>query len=361
VVDLDWRSALALTLAFLGIYSVFVVFSSARQTITWIGIGTLLAVALNPLVTSLEQRLKVRRGIAVGTVLAGLLVGASLVVLVLGPPAIREAQDFRKDLPHVLDQLTTLPIVGQRLKDADAPAKVQKFIDELPSKLGQNDEPVVRAAQTVLGGVLAISSTLLVAVAMLLDGQRVLRGLRRAVALERRPQFDRMGDVLYRTIGRYFAGSLFVATLTGLGILMVGLALGVPLAPLAGLWASLTNLIPQIGGFLGGSFFVLLGFSKGTTTGILCLIYFLIWQQLENHVITPTIVGEAVDLSPPVTMLAALIGGSAAGVPGALVAVPLLGSAKAIFRELRPGAPAPAKRSKRRIPLPKFLRDDPIE
>ena len=55
----------------------------------------------------------------------------------------------------MLDQLTTLPIVGQRLKDADAPAKVQQFIDELPSKLGQNDEPVVRAAQTVLGGVLA--------------------------------------------------------------------------------------------------------------------------------------------------------------------------------------------------------------
>jgi predicted PurR-regulated permease PerM len=63
---------------------------------------------------------------------------------------------------------------------------------------------------------------------------------------------------------------------------------------------------------------------------------FLVYQQPENHVIQPTIVGEAVDLSPPVTMMAALVGASAAGVPGALIAVPLLGAAKAIALEVRP-------------------------
>jgi predicted PurR-regulated permease PerM len=169
---------------------------------------------------------------------------------------------------------------------------------------------------------------------------------------EHRDRFDRASSVLYRTVGRYFAGSLLVALLAGLNILVVGLALGVALAPLAALWASLTNLIPQIGGFLGGSFFVLLAFAHSPTAGVICLAEFLLYQQLENHVIQPTIVGEAVDLSPPITMMAALVGASAAGVPGALVAVPLLGAAKVLALELRPPPAGREPKPARRLHLP---------
>src|SRR5262249_50931920 len=184
---------------------------------------------------------------------------------------------------------------------------------------------------------------------LLLDGRRVLRGLRRVVPLDHRPRFDRAVGVLYRTVGRYFAGSLLVALLAGTNVLIVGLALGVALAPLAALWTTLTNLIPQIGGFLGGSFFVLVAFAHSPTAAAICLIEFLVYQQLENHVIQPTIVGDAVDLSPPVTMMAALVGASAAGVPGALVAVPLLGAAKVLALELRPPPAGREPRPKRRL------------
>ena len=101
------------------------------------------------------------------------------------------------------------------------------------------------------------------------------------------------------------------------------------------MWTASTNLIPQIGGFLGGSFFVLLGLTEGPTTAVICVVYFLAYQQLENHVIQPVVVGEAVDLSPPATMLAALIGASAAGVPGALLATPIVGVIKALYLEVR--------------------------
>jgi predicted PurR-regulated permease PerM len=67
---------------------------------------------------------------------------------------------------------------------------------------------------------------------------------------------------------------------------------------------------------------------------IICLVWFLAYQQFENNVLQPVIVGDAVDLSPPVTMVAALVGAAALGVPGALVAIPLLGTSKAIAVEL---------------------------
>ena len=150
---------------------------------------------------------------------------------------------------------------------------------------------------------------LLVTVTVLLDGRRLLRHTRRLVPDDHRATFDAGAAVAYRTVGRYFAGSLFVATLAGVAVLAAGLVIGVPLTPLVALWAAATNLIPQIGGLLGGGAFVLLAFTDGAGTGIAALAVFLVYQQFENHVLQPTIVGRAVALSPPVTMMAALMCG----------------------------------------------------
>jgi predicted PurR-regulated permease PerM len=148
---------------------------------------------------------------------------------------------------------------------------------------------------------------------------------------------DRMGSLAYRTVGQYFAGSVLVAAVAGVVVTAVGLILGVPLAPLLGAWVAVFDLVPQIGGAVGGIPFVLLGLTQGATVGVACLIFFLLYLQFENHLLSPLIVGKTVHLSPPATMTAALVGVSAAGVVGALVAVPLLGTAKAIYLELRPG------------------------
>ena len=92
-----------------------------------------------------------------------------------------------------------------------------------------------------------------------------------------------------------------------------------PLAPLLGLWAAVASLIPQIGGALAGAPFVLLGFTEGATTGVICLIAFVLYLNFENHILSPIIVGEAVDLSAPTTMVGAIVGrlgGRGARCPG---------------------------------------------
>ena len=82
--------------------------------------------------------------------------------------------------------------------------------------------------------------------------------------------------------------------------------------------------------------FVLLGFTRSATTGVICAVFFVLYLQFENHVLSPLIVGRSVKLSPPATMTAALVGVSAGGVVGALVAVPVVAAAKAAYLELRP-------------------------
>lgn len=328
---------------------------AAKSSLTWIVIGGLLAMALDPVVRSIERRLQIRRSLALAMVIVLVVAAANLLIVAFGPRAINEARDFGRDIPGVVERLGELPVVGGRLRQADASAKVAQWLEDLPSKLSNDPEPLVSLTRTVLGGALAAFVTVLVAVALLLDGRRLASTARRLVPDGRRARFDRTLDVVYRTVGRYFAGSLLLASLTGTALFVGGLTFGVPLTPMLAVWAAMTNLIPQVGGFLGGSMFVLLGLTESPGTALACLVYFLVWQQIENHVLHPTIVGDAVNLSPPATMLAALVGGAAAGVPGALVAVPLLGAAKSILLELRPDLAGPPR--VRRTPVWRRVRD----
>jgi predicted PurR-regulated permease PerM len=333
--ELDPRSVAVFVAALVALMSLIGLVRAAGRPLTWIGVGTLLALALDPLVSRLEGRVG-RRSIAVGTVLAGFLVALFALVALFGPPAAKQARDLSKDLPAVVDDLGNLPLIGHQLRDADVSDKVQQFLDDLPKRLNGDSTPIKNAGRSVLGGALAAVATLLVAITLLLDGSRLLRRLRRLVPEQHRGLADRIGSLAYRTVGQYFAGSVLVAACAGVAVTTVALILGVPLAPLLGAWTMVFNMVPQIGGAVSAVPFVVLGFTQGAGVGVACLIFFLIYQQFENNLLSPLIVGKTVDLSPPATMTAALVGVSAAGVVGALVAVPLLGTAKAIYLELRP-------------------------
>jgi predicted PurR-regulated permease PerM len=331
--DLDWRTAVAVAVALVGAVALVAAARTARSALTWIVLGTLFALALEPVVAAL-QRVVRRRWAAVGVVtLVGLALTITVAVLVV-PIAAREAGRFAEDAPRLVERLSELPLVGDRLVELEAPERIEEWVRELPGELGTDDAPLVGAFRSALGGLTAAIATVAMILAVLLDGGRLRDGLRRLVPPTRRDGLERALDIVYATVGRYFAGSLLIAVLAGCGILVVGLIAGVPLAPVAAAWVMVTNLIPQVGGFLGGALFVLLGATQGPGTLLICLVWFLAYQQFENNVLQPVIVGDAVDLSPPITMIAALVGAAAFGVPGALVAIPLLGTSKAIAVEL---------------------------
>lgn len=338
--DLDWRSVAVFVTALLALVALVALVRNAGRPLTWLGVGTLLALALDPLVSNLEQRVR-RRSIAVGVVLVGFLLAIVALVAVFGPPAAKQARDLSKDLPGVVDDLGDLPIIGRQLRDADVADKVQQFLDDLPDRLNGDATPIKNAGRSALGGALAGTATILATITLLLDGSRLLLRIRRLVPPEHRELADRIGSLAYRTVGQYFAGSMLVAAIAGVAVTAVGLGLGVPLAPLLGAWVAVFDLVPQIGGAVGGIPFVVLGLTQGAGVGLACLVFFVLYLQFENNLLSPLIVGKTVDLSPPATMTAALVGVSAAGVVGALVAVPLLGTAKAIYLELRPSTTNP--------------------
>lgn len=357
VIWIDPASVLVLILVAAIAAAGWAIGTTAPDMVTRIFVGLLLGLALAPLVAAVQRRWGMKRGRAAALVGGGLILFVAGVVLLVAPAAVDQAGTFSRELPATIEDLYHWPVVGQRLEDADAAEEAADLIERLPTRL--DDETLAALGQRLLGGFFSAIVVVITALGVLVDGERMVRRARSVVPSRRKAQADSVGRIVYETFGSYFAGSLVVAVLNGLVVLTLGLVLGVPLAPIAGLWAVLTNFIPQIGGFLGGSFFVLLALTESPQTAVIAAVLFLAYQQLENNVIGPAIVGSAINLSPPATMLAALVGGAAAGVPGALVATPLLGAVKALYLQRRGELPArtePALRRRLRRRLERLQR-----
>ena len=343
IVQIEYRTAAWILLGLVVGFGIFAVARNTEGMLTLIVIGIVLALALDGVVQALRNRFNLTRSVAVGIVGVSLLALAMLILLVLGPPAVSQARQFSREIPQTVEKFYDLPVIGNTLRDRDAAGKVQRWINDLPANV--SDKAIADTANRVLGGVFSMVVVIFTTFALLLDGERLVNRGRRLLPVRARDDADRIARVFHRTIGRYFGGSLTVAALMGLFVLTIGLIFNVPLAPLAAIWAMFTNLIPQIGGFLGASFLFVLAVSNSVPTAIIVLVLFVIYMNIENHIIQPTIVGGAVNLTPPSTMLAAFVGGAVAGVPGALIATPLIGTVKQLYLEFRfGGGPPPKKR-----------------
>jgi predicted PurR-regulated permease PerM len=101
------------------------------------------------------------------------------------------------------------------------------------------------------------------------------------------------------------------------------------------LWALAWNFVPQIGGFMGGAPFVLLALGEGAGTGVIAFVLFIVYQNIENHVIQPTVIGRSIDLPPWLALVSALVGAAVGGLVGAVLAVPFVGVVKVMVAEWR--------------------------
>jgi predicted PurR-regulated permease PerM len=339
----------------LAAFAVFALFRSAPRALTTIGVGAVFALALDPVVGVVRRAWGWSRSRSVLLVAGGAIVLVGTVVVVLGPQAAGQAREVSTDLPQTVREFYDLPVVGGWLDSKDAATRVDQAIKDLPGEI--SDESVTRTVEGMIGGALTAVLVLAVTIAVLLDGEHLVASVRRMVPYRWVDRADEVGRVFYMATAQYFGGSLAVAALMGVVVLALCLIFSVPLAPLAALWAMITDLIPQIGGFLGGALLGLLALTQGPVVFVAVVGLYVLYMNLENHVISPAIIGHAVNVTPPTTMLAALVGGAAAGVPGALVATPLVGAVKQLYLQLRWGEqPLVARRPRLRDRVRMLLR-----
>jgi predicted PurR-regulated permease PerM len=320
-------------------YSLFRLQQGLGGRIIWFIVGAFIAFGVDRPVSAIERRAKLPRVVAVAMVF---LVASAAVggVIAIGGRSVTDAtSSVVEDAPDTVQSLESLPLLGPWLKDQNASDRVQQWIEDLPDHVAES-RVLDRVANAAGDGLLGVTLLLGVLLATLLDGPRLVRAVHDRVPVRRRRSADRLGHAAYLAISNVAAAAAFVATLNGTVVMLLALALGIPLAPLLGLWAAAWNVIPQVGGFVGALPLVALGLGQDPWRGIVALIVFVSYQTFENHVIQPLVGSRAVHLPPLVLMVGALFGGAFAGFVGAVLAGPILGVGKVAFDAWRGPAPA---------------------
>jgi predicted PurR-regulated permease PerM len=307
-----------------------------RKPISWLLISIFLAVALSPPVNWLNARM--RRGLAIAVTYLGLLLVPILLIALIVPPLITEANDFADNVPRYADDVTEYVEDNDRLReinqDYDITSKLEEEAGKLPSRLGGAAGTLRDIGFGIVNSLFA-GLTILVMTAFLLgSGRRWADALIDSRPPEQRERLRRSRDNMASAVGGYVAGALTIAVIAGIATYIVLLILGVPFRGPLAVIAGLFSLLPLVGATIAA---VLIGivtlFENFPTATIIWTVWAIVYQQLENHLIQPQIQKRTVNVHPFITIVAVLFGATLLGVMGALVAIPVAASLQILLRE----------------------------
>ena len=333
-VELSVRSILRTIALVLATLAALWLFLKVGRIITWMVVSAFFAVVLTPPVNLLEHRLKMRRGFAATIVFLlalGTLVGLGYA---FGRPIVSQTSEFVRELPTQVEQAQNgQGPVGKLVKKYNVEEWVQENQDRLEKSvndLGRNAVDVVRSVFSTLFAVLTVA---VLTVLMLLQGPALLRSSISILSPPNQQRMVRIGNESARAITGYVAGNLVISVIAGLTTYAFLAILGVPFAGVVALWVAFADLIPLVGATMGAIPAVALAFLHSVPAGIAAVLFYVLYQQFENHVLQPTIMAKAVSIKPLVVMVSVLLGVELFGILGALLAIPVAAVLKVIGTE----------------------------
>jgi predicted PurR-regulated permease PerM len=293
---------------------------------------------LNPLVSALERR-GVARVAGAGIVYLLFLCIVALVVSLLVPLVTRQVSSVIDHFPDYLadGQGLVRDVAARFGQEPNFRLDADHVRDWLSA--GENRQAVTRyltglrsVTNSVISGLIVIVLGPVMAFYLLVDLPRLNRGAMALVPPGRREEIRGLMDRIGQAVGGFFRGQLLVALFVGVASSIGLWAIGLPFWLLVGMVAGIFNLVPLVGPFIGGGLAVIIALVSGQPLkAVWAALVLLVVQQIDNHLISPNVMGRTVQLHPVVVMLALLVGASFAGLFGMLVIVPLVAVAKIVF------------------------------
>jgi predicted PurR-regulated permease PerM len=312
-------------------YLVFLAIRNAASILVLIFIALFLAIGLNPALVRLRS-LGVPRGLAVATVALTVVLLLCGGAFALVPPLVTQSGQFIDHLPGYLEQLRHNATINQLVERYDLVHRMQSAAD------AQN---VGRALGGILGGARLIFGTIFSALTVLVLTIYFMSAFDKLKALayglvpaSRRDRVSLIGDEILAKVGAYMVGALAIAMLAGASTFVFAVIVGLAYPFALAIVVAISDLIPQIGATLGAVIVSLVGFATNLPVGIACVVFFLVYQQVENYLIYPKVMRRSVEVNDVAALVGALLGVSLFGVVGALIAIPAVAAIQLILREV---------------------------
>ena len=333
--QVPWRTILAVALVVALSYAGLLLLRELTRVITWVVVAGFFTVILAPAVDILERRAHLRRGLATSIVfLLGL---AALVGLLYAfiRPVVSSVTSFVDDLPQLVEDAEEgRGPVGELVTRYNLEEYVQDNQARFQAALRSAGAPALEIAQSVFSGIVALLTILVLTFLMLLRGPELCAGALSLVAPAYRERVRMIAADASKAVSGYMFGNLVISVIAGVSTYVFLRIAGVPYAEVLALWVGFADLIPLVGATLGAIPTVGFAFAQSVPTGIAALIFYVVYQQFENHILQVTVMSRTVDVNPLAVIISVLAGVELFGFLGAALAIPAAGVIQVIVRSL---------------------------
>ncbi|EWT02281.1 membrane protein [Intrasporangium oryzae NRRL B-24470] len=323
-------------LGVLAAYAVVQAIGRLDTTITLLIVAFFLTLALNPIVEALTRR-RVRRGWAVALVFLAVVAVFTLIGWVVIPPVAAQGTELAKNATTILDDLLKNPWV----QDVDHRYQlVQRIQTEINKRIADGNlwagifGGVLDAGKIIAAGIFSALTVLVLTLYFLTSLPAVKQAAYAVVPASRRVRVISLAEEIMRRVGSYAIGQVAVAAINAFFAWIMMSLLDLKFAAVLAVAVGLLGLIPMIGATLGATVVAIVAFFDEPKKALIVIIYFIVYQQIENYAVMPRVMQRTVAVPGAVTVVAALAGGTLLGILGALLAIPFAAGALLIYEEV---------------------------
>jgi predicted PurR-regulated permease PerM len=306
-----------------------------RRVLSWIVVAALLAIVLGPVVDLTERRLHLRRSLA--TLLVFVVVAAAFAGLltVFVRPLITEGGQLADKAPAYIEQARAgRGPVGELIKRYNLDQYVARNQARLREAGSRITQPAIGALRSIFSTLIALVSIFVLTFLMVLQGPKLLAAWLAALPTQRQERVRRVAADCSKAVTGYVTGNLVISVIAGGLTFIVLWVLGVPYKGVVALFVGFADLIPLVGATLGAVVAVIVAALHSLPAGIVMIVFFIVYQQAENHLLQPVVMSRTVALSALTVLISVLVGVELLGFLGALLAIPIAGVISVISRDL---------------------------
>ncbi|MFJ5015016.1 AI-2E family transporter [Streptomyces griseoluteus] len=295
-------------------------------------IAFFLALAIEPAVSRMSAR-GMRRGLATFLVFLGLAVVTAGFFTLLGSMLAGQIIKMIEGFPEYLDSVINW--VNQTFHLQLRRVDVQEGLlhsDWLRKYAQTSAAGVLDVSAQVLGGLFRILTVGLFSFYFAADGPRLRRALCSVLPPARQAEVLRAWEIAVDKTGGYIYSRGLMALVSGIAHYILLQALGVPYAPVLGVWVGLVSqFVPTIGTYLAGALPMLIAFTVAPWYAVWVLVFVVVYQQFENYMLQPKLTSKTVDIHPAVAFGSVIVGTALLGAVGALIAIPAVATLQAFL------------------------------
>ena len=311
-------------------YLLFRGLSDVASVLVIVGVALFIAIGLNPIIELLVSK-SVRRGVAVAIVTLGFVLVVVAFIVVVVPPIAHEVNLLINDYPHYKANLIAGRGWAGRLTHK---LHLTGYLDgrsklKLPVANG-----LLGAGKILLSATVATVSIVALTIYFLIALPGVKRLWLSLIARSRRERFALLTDEVFARVGGFMLGNLFTSLISAVLTYVWLIIFGVPYALLLAFVVGVFDLIPMVGSTIAGVIVSLVALSKGLPIGIATACFYIAYRYLEDYLLNPRVMKHTVKVTPGLTIIATLIGGSLLGIIGALIAVPIAATIQLLLQEV---------------------------